>query len=184
MSVPEVFQRITTALDRAGIGYMLSGSFASAYYGSPRSTLDIDLVIEATAAQLHAFVGALPNKEYYVDLDAALDAHQRQSMFNVIDLATGWKIDLIIRKSRPFSQEEFRRRQRVNLHNVSLFLASAEDAIISKLEWANLAQSRRQIEDVAAILRVRSDSLDHAYLEKWITELGLNEAWSEARRAV
>ena len=113
MSVPEVFQRITTALDRAGIGYMLSGSFASAYYGSPRSTLDIDLVIEATTAQLHAFVGALPNKEYYADLDAALDAHQRQSMFNVIDLATGWKIDLIIRKSRPFSQEEFRRRQRV-----------------------------------------------------------------------
>jgi len=130
---------------------------------------------------LHAFVGALPSNEYYADLHAALDAHQRQSMFNVIDLATVWKIDLIIRKSRAFSQEEFRRRQRVKLHDVSLFLATAEDAIISKLEWANLAQSRRQIEDVAAILRVRSDSLDHAYVEKWITELGLNEAWSEAR---
>ena len=66
-------------------------------------------------------------REYYADLDAALDAHQRQSLFNVIDLATGWKIDLIIRKSRAFSHEEFRRRQRVNLHNVSLFVASAED---------------------------------------------------------
>ncbi len=183
MSVPEVFQRITTALDRAGIGYMLSGSFASAYYGSPRSTQDIDLVIEATPVQLRAFVGALPSKEYYADLDAALDAHQRQSLFNVIDLATGWKIDLIIRKSRAFSQEEFRRRQRINLHNVSLFVASAEDAIISKLEWANLAQSRRQLEDVAAILRVRWDSLDHAYLEKWIAELRLREEWDEARRA-
>src|SRR5882724_6638023 len=130
MSVPEVFQRITTALDRAGIGYMLSGSFASAYYGSPRSTQDIDLVIEATPAQLQAFVGALPSNEYYADLGAALDAHQRQSLFNVIDLATGWKIDLIIRKSRPFSQEEFRRRQRVNLHDASLFLASVEDVIV------------------------------------------------------
>lgn len=56
-------------------------------------------------------------------------------------------------------------------------------AIISKLEWANLAQSRRQIEDVAAILRVRWDSLDHAYLEKWIAELGLREEWDEARHA-
>jgi hypothetical protein len=183
MSVPEVFQRITTALDRAGIGYMLSGSFASAYYGSPRSTQDIDLVIEATPAQLRAFVGALPSSEYYADLDAALDAHRRQSLFNVIDLAMGWKIDLIIRKSRAFSQEEFRRRQRVSLHDVSLFLASAEDAIISKLEWANLAQSRRQIEDVAAILRVRWDALDHTYLEKWIAELGLKKEWGEARRA-
>jgi hypothetical protein len=182
MSVPDVFRRITTALDQAGISYMLSGSFASAYYGSPRSTQDIDLVIEATPAQLRAFIAALPSSEYYADLDAALDAHQRQSLFNVIDLATGWKVDLIIRKSRAFSQEEFRRRQRVSLHDVSLFLASAEDAIISKLEWATLAQSRRQIEDVAAILRVRWDMLDHVYLEKWVAELGLKKEWSEARR--
>ena len=182
MSVPEVFERITTALERAGISYMLSGSFASAYYGSPRSTQDIDLVIEATPKQLQSFIGALPSNAYYADLDAALDAHQHQSLFNVIDLATGWKIDLIIRKSRAFSQEEFRRRQLVDLHNISLLLASAEDVIISKLEWAKLAQSRRQIEDVAAILRVRWDSLDQSYLEKWLAELDLNQQWVEARR--
>jgi hypothetical protein len=182
MSVPDVFQRIIRALDQAGIGYMLSGTFAIAYYGAPRSTQDIDLVIEATPAQLRTFVGALPDGEYYADLDAALEAHQRQSMFNVIDLATGWKIDLIIRKSRAFSQVEFQRRQRAKLHDVPLFLASAEDAVISKLEWAKLAQSPRQIEDVAAILRVRWDTLDHAYLEKWIAELELKKEWDEAQR--
>jgi len=103
-------------------------------------------------------------------------------MFNMIDLATGWKIDLIIRKSRAFSHEEFRRRQRVSLHDVSLFVASAEDAVISKLEWAKVAQSRRQIEDVAALLRLRWDLMDRSYLEKWIAELGLADEWSEARR--
>lgn len=183
MSVSDVFRRITTSLDQAGVRYMVTGSFASAHYGAPRSTQDIDLVIEADSAQLRAFVGILPKSEYYADLDAAMQAHHRESLFNVIDLATGWKIDLIIRKARAFSQEEFRRRQRVDLHQVSLFLASAEDAVISKLEWANLAQSRRQIEDVAAILRVRRDSLDHTYLDKWITELKLKKEWDEARRA-
>ncbi len=182
MSVPDVFRRIATALDQAGIGYMLSGSFASAHYGAPRSTQDIDLVIEATPAQLRAFVEALSGNEYYADLDSALEAHKRQSMFNVIDLATGWKIDLIIRKSRAFSQEEFRRRQRVSLHDVPLFLASAEDVVISKLEWAKLAQSRRQIEDAAAVLRVRWDALDHSYLAKWITELDLKKEWDDAQR--
>src|SRR5580698_1186876 len=111
MSTSDVFQRITAALDQAGIAYMLSGSFASAYYGAPRSTQDIDLVIAVTPAQLRAFVQGLPSSEYYVDLDAALQAHEGQSMFNVIDLATGWKIDLIFRKSRAFSEGEFRRRQ-------------------------------------------------------------------------
>lgn len=93
-------------------------------------------------------------------------------MFNVIDLATGWKVDLIIRNSRAFSQEEFRRRQRVSLHDVPLFVASAEHVVISKLEWAKLAQSRRQIEDAAAILRIRWEALDHSSLEKWVGEMG------------
>ena len=182
MSVTEVFRRITTALDQAGIGYMLSGSFASAYHGAPRSTQDIDLVIEATPAQLRAFLKSLPREEYYVDLDTALEAHRRESMFNVIDLASGWKVDFILRKARAFSQEEFRRRQQVNLQGLPIFVASAEDIVIAKLEWARLAASQRQIEDVTAILRLRWESLDHPYLEKWIRELGLTQAWSSALR--
>lgn len=183
MSVSDVFARIKSALDLAGIAYMLSGSFASAYYGSPRSTQDIDLVIAAAPDQLRAFVESLPSDEYYAEVDAALEAHQRQSLFNVIDLATGWKIDLIIRKSRPFSQEEFSRRQLVNFQDIFLFVASAEDVVIAKLEWSKLAQSQRQIEDVGAILRVRWELLDHAYLEKWIVELELTKEWKDAKRA-
>jgi hypothetical protein len=76
-------------------------------------------------------------------LDAALEAHTRP-LFNVIDLATGWKIDLIIRKSRAFSQEEFGRRQLVSVQGLPLYVASAEDVVIAKLEWSKLAQSQRR----------------------------------------
>ena len=72
----------------------------------------------------------------------------------------------------------------MNLHDIALFVASAEDVIIAKLEWSKMAQSQRQIEDVAAILRVRGNSLDRSYLEKWIVELGLTMEWEKARRAV
>jgi len=181
MSIQDVLQRITSALDQSGITYMLSGSFASAYYGAARSTQDIDFVIQANSDQLRSFIEALPAGEYYADLDSALEAHQRQSLFNVIDQATGWKIDLIIRKSRPYSQEEMGRRQRVNLHGISLFMTTAEDAIISKLEWAKLAESRRQIEDAAAILRARWGALDDVYLLRWVGELNLKKEWDDAR---
>lgn len=183
MSALDVFARIKSALDSAGIEYMLAGSFASAYYGVPRATQDIDFVIAANPAQLQAFIRSLPSDRYYADLDAALEAHERQSLFNVIDLVTGWKIDFIIRKSRGFSQQEFSRRQLANLQDTTLFVATAEDVVIAKLEWSKLAQSPRQIEDVAAILRLRWESLDQSYLGKWIAELGLNKEWSEARRA-
>jgi hypothetical protein len=183
MTGTEVLRRITTALEQAGIQYMLSGSFASSYYGSPRTTQDLDIIISATPTQLRAFIGGLPKHWYYADLDAALEAHKRESMFNLIDILTGWKIDLIIRKSRPFSQEEFGRRQMVNLQGPDVFVASAEDMIISKLEWAKLGKSQRHIEDVAAMLRVRWSSMNQPYVERWIRDLGLDPEWISARHA-
>jgi len=182
MSIAEVFRRVTAALGQAGIPYMLTGSFACAYYGVPRTSQDIDLVIEADPTQLQAFFKLLPSNEYYADLAAALTAQKQRSLFNVIDLKTGWKIDLIFRKSRRFSEEEFSRRKEVVLQGVAVSAATAEDVVLAKLEWAKLAQSERQIEDVAGILAMSGSSLDQTYLEKWIAELGLAVQWEHAKR--
>ena len=166
MSIPETFQRITKALDEAGVAYMLTGSFASAHYGAPRSTQDIDFVIDATPAQLRTFVESLPSAEYYADLETALEARRRESLFNVIDLKSGWKIDLIFRKSRAFSREEFNRRQPVTLQGLRLYIATAEDVIVAKLEWAKRAQSQRQIEDAVTVLRATRGTSERALFGK------------------
>jgi hypothetical protein len=183
MSPADVFRRVIAALDGAGIPYMLTGSFASTYHGTARATQDIDIVISPTADQVRALVKALPEGEYYVDEDSALDAQRRQSQFNVIDFATGWKVDLIVRKSRPFSVEEFDRRDLVDFQGMKLSIATAEDVLIAKLEWAKLGQSQRQIEDAAGILRIRGSQLDEDYIRRWVTALGLQDQWDAARRA-
>jgi len=181
MNVSEVLGRITTHLEGSDIAYMLVGSFASSFHGALRSTHDIDLVIEATPDQLKRLIAGLQADDYYAELDAALDACRHESLFNVIDNSTGWKIDLIFRKSRPFDREEFRRRVAARLFDIQLFVASAEDVIISKLEWTKLGGSQRQIEDVAKVLAAQSPSLDQMYLSKWIGELDLQEQWSAAK---
>ncbi|HEY7352053.1 MAG TPA: DUF6036 family nucleotidyltransferase [Terriglobales bacterium] len=150
MNASETLKKIIAALDQARIPYMLTGSFASAHHGTPRSTLDLDLVIAPESEQLRNLVALLSNDEYYVDMEAALEAYRRRSMFNAIDISTGWKIDLIIRKSREFSREEFARRQLVEVQGLQIFVASAEDVVIAKLEWSRMAQSQRQIEDVTS----------------------------------
>jgi hypothetical protein len=182
MIVPAVLPRVIRILDQVGIAYMLTGSFASAYHGALRSTQDIDLVIEANPDRLLAIVQNLPTDQFYVEADTALEALKRESMFNLIDLTAGWKIGLIIRKSRSFSRQEFRRRQLVNLQGTRIFIASAEDIVIAKLEWSKMAQSRRQIEDVSAILRVRWQALDRGYVKRWVADLGLDNEWTEALR--
>lgn len=178
----DVFRRIVEVLDRAGIPYMLTGSFASSYHGAPRATQDIDIVIAPSPDQLRALTRFLPETEYDVDLNAALEAYARESQFNIVDLTTGWKVDLIMRKSRPFSRVEFDRRAAVDLHGLRLFIATAEDVLLAKLEWAKLGGSQRQIEDAAGILRIRTGELDRDYIKNWVRELELEQEWEAACR--
>jgi hypothetical protein len=104
-------RRALEALQRAGVPYMLTGSFASSFHGAPRTTQDIDIVIAPTLGSLQRLVSEFPEDQYYVSREAALQAYGSESLFNVIDLESGWKIDFIVRKSRPFSIEEFTRRR-------------------------------------------------------------------------
>ena len=162
---------------------MLTGSFASSYHGSPRATQDIDIVIAPTADQIRSLVMLFPATEYYVDEDAALDALRRQGQFNIIDFTTGWKVDLIIQKSRPFSRQEFERRGFVAFQGMRLAIASAEDVLIAKLEWSKLGESQRQVEDAAGILKIREGDLDLDYIRDWVRDLELEVQWEAACRA-
>lgn len=183
MTTRDLFTRVLGALGTAGIPVMLTGSFASSYHGAPRATQDVDLVIAPTVDQLRAFVALLPRDEFYVDEHAALEALRLESQFNLIDLQSGWKVDLIIRRSRPFSRAEFDRRRVVDLEGSELPIATPEDVLIAKMEWARKSESARQIEDAARLLRVRSRQLDDTYVEHWVEELGLGEQWATVRRA-
>lgn len=175
---------ITGHLAASSIPYMVTGSFASSFYGAPRATQDLDTVIApATPAALTSFTVRATDAGFYASEPAAQDAFQRRRQFNVIDPASGWKADLILIKDRPFSQEEFRRRRKAVLLGVEVQLATPEDVIVAKLEWARRASSQRQIEDVAGILRVQAGALDHPYLEHWIRSLGLTAEWTAARGA-
>lgn len=173
-----VLSRIVGCLDHAGMPFMVGGSFASAYHGVPRTTNDIDIVIAPTQETLTAFLRSLPEQDYYVDHAAALDALRRRTQFNIIDMETGWKVDLIVRKGRPFSQEEFRRRIQAHLFDVPVYMATAEDTILSKLEWSRLGGgSERQVQDAQGIVTVKAGQLDRAYLDRWAAELGIEDLW-------
>lgn len=175
--------RVAQLLEAAAIPFMVAGSFASSAHGLPRTTQDLDLVIDPpSGAELEALLASMPTDEYYVDADAARDALRRRSMFNLIDLASGWKVVLIVRKNRPFSREEFVRRMEMTILGVSAFVASAEDTIVAKLEWSKESGgSERQRRDVAGILASAADALDRAYIERWVRDLDLDDEWRAAQ---
>lgn len=174
-----VLARVVAALDTAQVPYMVTGSVASASWGAPRATQDIDIVIAPVLGTLQRLLAQLPDEKYYVSREAAMEAYGRESLFNVIDFETGWKVDFVLRKSRPFSQTEFERRTKQALFGREVFLATAEDVLLAKLEWAKLSESERQLEDAAGI--VRRQTLDMSYLERWVRELGVAEQWQRVQ---
>lgn len=161
---------------------MVVGSFASNLYGAGRGTLDIDIVISATPDQIRAFFHALP-ADYYFDIPSALEAWKHRSMFNILDMKRGWKVDLIFVKQTPYHLGAFERRTSADIDGVPVVAATAEDVVVSKLEWAQMGGSSRQIEDVAGILKERRELLDLNYIEKWVMNLGLAEQWAAARNS-
>ena len=181
MSAEATLVRVVGALGRAGIPSMLTGSLAAAIHGYPRATQDIDVVIEATEAQLQALAVSLADEDVFFDLESAVDACARRSMTNILDNATGWKVDLIFRKARPFSISEFGRRIATTIDDIALDVATPEDLILAKLEWAKLGGSTRQVEDAAHLVKVQPD-LDVAHIERWLDELGVREQWQDACR--
>lgn len=176
----EALLEVVRGLERLSIPYMVTGSFASSFHGRPRSTHDADIVIDPSAEQLRALVGQLVEAEFYVDADRAQDALARRLQFNAIEGRTNFKIDLIIRKDRPFSREELARRQRVELTpGLSVTLSTAEDTILSKLEWSKSGgRSEKQLSDAADVLAVNPE-VDRVYIERWANALGVLDLWRE-----
>lgn len=179
MTFGELLATVIGLLNRAGIPYMVTGSLASSYHGEPRATRDVDIVIDPDPGRLLPFVDMLAAAGFYVDHDSAVDAQVSRTQFNAIGPDAS-KVDLIIRKDRPFSIEEFARRQPADLLGTAGFVTTAEDLVIAKLEWAAVSGSDRQLRDVAGILAV-SETLDAQYIERWTAVLGVAEAWRRVR---
>jgi nucleotidyltransferase DUF2204 len=184
MSFAEVLSHIATRLEKSEIPYMITGSIAASYYGLARATQDLDIVISCDAARITHFMSLFPEKEYYAPLHDALDALRHNSMFNVLDMNSSWKIDFIYRKQDPFHREAFERRRQVRFQGVLTSVVSLEDLIIAKLEWAKMSESERQINDVGTITQKRVQELDRDYVDRWVAQLGLSEQWNSARKSV
>ena len=181
----EVTGRVVALLNEACVPYMVAGSLASSHHGRPRMSQDVDIVIDPDAGSLADFVRRLEAAGLYVDPGHATNALARRRQFNAIDPATGMKIDLIIRKERPFSRSEFSRARPVRLKGGTLVqLASPEDTIVAKLEWAQRAGgSERQLTDVEGIVAVQRDNLDHGHIERWAEALGVIDLWHRLLKA-
>jgi hypothetical protein len=180
----EVTLRVTGVFERLGVPYLIGGSLASTLYGMVRTTQDSDIVAEMRIEHLQPFVSALQD-EFYMDNEMIAESIQRNSSFNIIHRETLFKVDIFIPRPRPFIQSQLARAQKQTFifeTEVSAKFATAEDTILSKLEWYRMGGevSDRQWRDILGVLKTRAGELDLAYLQKWANELKVSDLLERA----
>jgi hypothetical protein len=161
-------------LNRSGVTYFLTGSMASNYWGIPRTTHDLDFVIQLPPSAVPAIVSEFSG-DFYLDEAVVRGAYQPPHQFNAIDTRSALKVDFWLSKPESFDKEILRRRVAARLFGEPAWIATAEDVILHKLVWNRITPSDRQLGDAAGIVAVQADALDKNYLQYWAQELSLTE---------
>ena len=174
----EALEPVARILQSLNIGFFVAGSVASSFHGAARSTMDVDVVANLQPAKIQPFVSRLDSEEYYVSQAAVEDAVKRSSCFNVIHLASSFKVDVFILKNRDFDKSSMARALYGKVDVGSGFevpIASAEDTILSKLEWYRMGNevSERQWDDVVRVMKILGQNADQEYLMRYAAQLGV-----------
>ena len=163
---------------------MLTGSIVSSLHGEPRLTHDIDFIVSIPPASVSTLVQKFQMPDYYLDPDSIQEALRHDGTFNLIEVHTSQKADFYILTGTAYDQTRFARRQNIQFLDREITVASPEDSILSKLDWAKrCGGSEKQMLDVQHVYARKKKTLDVSYIEKWAATLGITELWQQIIRA-
>jgi hypothetical protein len=182
MPEPDLFLLFVRPLNRADIRYVVSGSVAAIFYGEPRLTHDVDLIVFLNANDLRRLMDVFPGKDFYLPpLEAMLAeiAREQAGHFNLIHRDTGFKADIYPTGRDELNAWAFRSRRVVEFEGESVTLAAPEYVIVRKLEYFREGRAEKHLRDVRAILAVSGEQLNRAELTEWIQRRGLETEWKQ-----
>ena len=162
MTAEELSLRVVDVLIAQGIEYMLVGSLSTNFHSAPRATNDADIVIQTSLGEAARLVAVhCPDlqldPQYY--FESVTGTTKR-----VLETADGFIVELFGLSDDSHDQERYRRRLQVEWENRRVWIASAEDALVTKLRWGHLAGRRKDLVDASAVIAVRGEMVRPARL--------------------
>lgn len=176
----KVIKIVTQRLNKANIPYMISGSIAANYYTIPRMTRDIDIVVKLRDTDIDKFYSIF-QEDFYIDKKMIKEEILRKGVFNLIHNQYIIKIDFIVKKASTYQETAFSRKKKILIKSIPMWFISAEDLIISKLNWSKDTHPEMQLKDVGNLIET-VDGLDIKYIENWIPKLGLEQIYKEVKQ--
>jgi hypothetical protein len=178
----EFLRLVVSILHGSELRYMVVGSFASGFWGEPRATYDVDVVVSLVASDVPRLAALFPDDQFYFSPEAARQAIYSGTQFNIIHPESGNKIDVMIQGADAWGQLQLSRRRLLHLGTgLEVYVGAPEDVILSKLVYYREGGSEKHLRDIAGILKLRQTELDMTYLADWAVRLGVETEWATAR---
>ena len=184
MEQSELLRYFTAVLEQLGLPYFVTGSVATIFFGEPRFTNDIDIVVDFPASRISAFCEAFPSNDFYMSEEAVRRAVTSKGQFNVIHPASGLKVDVMVPSPSAFNRSRFARARRLRpAPDFEAVFATPEDVILKKLEYYRDGGSEKHLRDITGVLKISGAKIDLVYVDEWSRRLGLSDVWTKVRTA-
>lgn len=178
MEHSELLRHVVETIEGLGLRYLVTGSVVTIFFGEPRFTNDIDVVVDLPAESVSAFCEGFPAPEFYLSEQSVRQAVSQCKQFNIIHPGSGLKVDVMIPADTPFNRSRFARAARISpAEDYDASFASVEDVIIKKMEYYRDSGSEKHLRDIAGVLRISGDRVDRDYIVDWASQLGLTSIW-------
>lgn len=176
MNFEEVTLKVIQELNQLDIHNMLTGALAVVYYDEPRTTHDIDLIIEIKKGTINKLLQHF-RRDFFIDEASIEAAIEEESVFNVVHKDTGVKVDFWMLTDSGYDKEHFMRRVRRTVFNTDMFFPTPEDVLINKLEWFKKSQIDKHYFVALSIYRIQQEKLDMAHIEQWCRKKSVFKIW-------
>jgi hypothetical protein len=170
-------------LEAANWQYFVTGSVASIFYGEPRMTHDIDVILHLANKDVKDFEQNFPLSDFYCPPEEIINIEimrRPYGHFNLIHHETGFKADIYSEGTDPLHQWAFLKRRRISFsHNQQLWLAPPEYLILRKLEFFREGGSDKHLNDIRGMMPYIQKELDMEFLNAQLKLRQLENYWAK-----
>ena len=175
---------VATVLERLGVRYVLGGSLASATFGEPRTTLDVDFAADLEPRHVDPFVAAM-TEAFFVDREWVASEVGRRGAFQLVHRSSMVRVDVFVPEWSGLHLWKWQQRRRVTLAPPAagaIDVTGPEGIVLQKLSWFRDGGqvSDRQWRDVLGVLKLQGSALDLSILREWALRLSLGDLLERA----
>src|SRR5688572_6765523 len=178
MPSPEPFLIFTRKLNALGIRYMVSGSVAAIYYGEPRLTNDVDIILFMNREDAGRFFTVFPDTDFYCPPEEVLRlelSREQRGHFNLIHHDSGFKADIYLAGRDALHRWGIEHAVHATIDDETVVFAPPEYVIVRKLQFFREGGSGKHLRDIHRMLLGLGDEWDRATLSRLIEGQGLSE---------